>query len=91
MKKIFKYSLTQDNRTHKIPLVQVLSIQIQRGTPEMWCLIDTSAEEKAVTVICCGTGGADCDVQLKDGLQYVSTTQYGDDVRHWFVEVEGQA
>lgn len=88
MKKIFKYPLPQESRKHNIPLIQVLSIQIQRGVPVMWCLVDTDKPKSAVTVFCCGTGGADCDVQWKDGLQYISTTQYGDDVRHWFVDVE---
>lgn len=88
MKKIFKYMLPQDERAHSVPLIMVLSIQIQRGIPAMWCLIDTELPPKKVTAYCCGTGGADCDVQWKDSLQYVSTTQYGDDVRHWFVDVE---
>jgi hypothetical protein len=89
MKKIFKYTLTKEHRTNEIPLVKVLSIQIQRGVPVMWCLVDTEIPMKKVTAIACGTGGADCDVQWKDGLQYISTTQYGDDVRHWFVDIEG--
>jgi hypothetical protein len=88
MKKVFKYPLPKDHRTNKVPLLKVLSIQIQRGVPVMWCLIDTEAPEKKVTTYCCGTGGADCDVQWKDSLQYIDTTQYGDDVRHWFVDIE---
>ncbi len=88
MKKIFKYPLMQEGRKHSIPLIQVLSIQMQRGIPVMWCLIDTDAPKKKVTAYCCGTGGADCDVQWKDSLQYVSTMQYEDSVWHWFVEIE---
>lgn len=88
MKKIFKYPLLQEERSHNIPLIQVLSIQMQRGIPVMWCLIDTKLPLKKVTAYCCGTGGADCDAQWKDSLEYVSTTQYGDSVWHWFVDIE---
>lgn len=94
MRRIFKYELeTTDKQIIKVPFIcgsnkfkdQVLKIEVQNGTPCMWCLVD-QAEEVARTIYIVGTGNPMPKEFTKDN--YVGTYQLfgGSFVGHVFVD-----
>ena len=87
MKVIYKYlvPLTADFRLSLPPLAQVLSVQMQNGSPQMWVLQDAnlanSTQERRFMVI--GTGH-----QIPDNLSsvhHLGTFQMNDGVFVWHV------
>lgn len=84
MEKIFKYPLEwKENQIVKIPVVGVLCIQIQNNTPCLWAVVNEEKEETDVEIVMVGTGH---DVNLVENeMSYISTTQIGGFVWHWFV------
>lgn len=85
MQVIYKYRLAwQPVQIVNLPLKRVLTIQLQEGVLCLWALVDTDAPEQALTIHMAGTGTQDgCDLEK---LTYISTTQYGAFVLHWFYE-----
>ena len=67
-----------------LPLKRVLTVEIQNGVPRLWAVVDTSAPAVKLRVMMTSTG---TDDKLDfDKLRYISTTQYGGYVFHWFYE-----
>ena len=65
MRRIYKYTLeTTDVQRVKIPKLvgaksfkeQVLKIDVQKGNPCVWCLVDVEEEEQEVAIRIVGTG-----------------------------------
>lgn len=85
MQTVYKYRLEwQPVQIVRLPLKQVLTIQLQDGIPCLWALVDTEAPEVSLPIRMAGTGtrdGFDFDT-----LRFISTTQYGAFVLHWFYE-----
>lgn len=85
MQVIYKYKLEfQPIQIVKLPLKRILTIQIQDGTPCLWALVDTEAPEVPMQIRMAGTGTH--DAHDFDKLRFISTTQYGTFVLHWFYE-----
>ena len=85
MQMIYKYKLEfQPIQIVKLPLKRILTIQIQDGTPCLWALVDTEAPEVPMQIRMAGTGTH--DAHDFDKLRFISTTQYGAFVLHWFYE-----
>lgn len=85
MQMIYKYKLEfQPIQIVKLPLKRILTIQIQDGTPCLWALVDTEAPEVPMQIRMAGTGTH--DAHDFDKLRFISTTQYGTFVLHWFYE-----
>ena len=85
MQMIYKYKLEfQPIQIVKLPLKRILTIQTQDGTPCLWALVDTEAPEVPMQIRMAGTGTH--DAHDFDKLRFISTTQYGTFVLHWFYE-----
>lgn len=82
---VYKYRLEWSPvQIVKLPFKRVLTIQIQDGTPCLWALVNTDAPDIPLTVRMTGTGTDDgCDFGR---MEYISTTQFGAFVLHWFYE-----
>lgn len=85
MQLVYKYRLEwHPVQIVKLPLKRVLTVQLQDGKPCLWALVDPATPDISLTVQVVGTGTRDdCDF---DKLRYISTTQYGAFVLHWFIE-----
>lgn len=85
MQVIHKYKLEfRPIQIVKLPLKRVLTVQLQNGTPCLWALVDTDASEIPLTLRMAGTGTHDgCEFEK---MAYISATQYGAFVLHWFYE-----
>ena len=59
MKIIYKYELSvHDEQRFHMPLgYQLLTVQIQRGKPCIWALVDTTFPDVPVDLLTYGTGG----------------------------------
>ena len=67
-----------------LPLKRVLTVEIQNGVPCLWAVVDTNEPAVKLRVMMTSTG---TDDKLDfDKLRYISTTQYGGYVFHWFYE-----
>lgn len=90
MRNIFKYKLEGKVRqVVKAPFVEVLDIQIQNGTPCLWAIVDDQREgifNDSIIVYSFGTGADDVNDYKNSDLKYLSTTQIGNYVLHWFYE-----
>ena len=85
MQTIYKYRLElQPVQIVKLPLKRVLTIQIQDGTPCLWALVNTNEMEIPLAICMAGTGAQDGNDYER--LKYISTTQLGGFVFHWFCE-----
>lgn len=95
MRTIHKYSLeTTDLQSIKIPRLtgakdfmnQFLCIDTQNGCPCLWCLVDTSEQEREVLLRVVGTGNPMSDLFSKE--DYLGTYQLfnGAFVGHVFLE-----
>ena len=85
MQVIYKYKLAwQPVQVVQLPLKRVLTIRLQNGTPCLWALVDTDAPEIPLTLRMAGTGTHDGNDYER--LAYISTTQFGAFVLHWFRE-----
>jgi len=84
MQTIYKYQIHVDDRqTVLMPRgARVLSVDVQRGVPCVWALIDTDSPEENRTFGMCGTGHP-CPY---DASQFVGTFQMhgGDLIFHLF-------
>lgn len=84
MRKIFKYDLkVADTQEVLLPAgAQVLTVQVQSSKHRLWAWVDPDAEPEPFPIHCFGTGN-----DLPTGNQtynYISTTQEGSLVWHWF-------
>ncbi len=80
---IWKYELTPNCTTLDMPHdAQILSVQIQRGYPKLWALVDTNAPEKTRHFRIYGTGD---EIDDSENLKYIGTFQmHGALVWHLF-------
>lgn len=85
MMRIFKYSLTHAAEINIVhgPIVRPLTIDIQRGVPCLWAVVDTSLPDREYEVVCVGTGWEMPEISLGS---YLNTTITADGhlVLHWF-------
>jgi len=87
MKNIYKYKLEASVwQLIEAPFVKMLDIQIQGNTPCLWAIVDDEVPNKKIKVVMVGTGTADVDDQCVADMNYISTTQIGGYVFHWFWE-----
>lgn len=95
MRTIYKYPLnTTDLQTIKVPRLpntnsfkeQFLCIDIQYGLPCLWCMVDTSKEEREIQIRIVGTGNPMPDSCYKEN--YLGSYQLldGQFVGHVFLE-----
>lgn len=56
-KKIYKYNLAiNDEQVIYIPLVKILTVQMQNGSPKLWAIVDENVVEIPVQIYIFGTG-----------------------------------
>ena len=78
MKAILKYPLQNTPGTDQDVVIQgslekILSVQLQRGIPSLWAVVDTdSTESQTLTIRELGTGWKFDNL---DGFEYISTAQ----------------
>jgi len=74
---IYKYQLkTTDRQTISVPIListtnfkkQVLKVDVQKGEPCIWCLVDTERESREVKIRIVGTGHPMPDLYQEDYL-----------------------
>lgn len=86
MRTIYKYPLeVSGTQVIEAPIEKILDIQIQNGRPCLWAVVNTDTPVYHLVVHCFMTGEKDPPV---DKLNYISTTQVGDYVLHWFTSYE---
>ena len=87
MKVIYKYELSEHRMTFSIPAhAEVLCVQVQRGMPCLWMLVDTyygDVGAKDRTFVIEGTGNEFEGHNIK----YIGTVQQGVYVWHVFEEL----
>jgi hypothetical protein len=91
MKNIYKYvlDLTVEQKINA-PIIKILDIQFQDNIPCMWAIVGDNSETDVtrdhISIFCLGTGTKDVDKYMATSLQdkYISTTQIGAYVFHWF-------
>lgn len=94
MRRIYKYQLeTIDIQLINIPRItgeedfksQVLNVDIQNGSPCIWCLVDAEEEQQQIKIRIIGTGNP-MPMLSKD--DYLGTYQLynGEQVFHVFIE-----
>lgn len=88
MSAIWKYELrAEEHFAHLMPKgAEILSVQVQRGVPQMWARVDPTAEKERRHFGVYGTGHRVPDESEGVGLRFVGTFQLhdGDLVFHLF-------
>jgi len=81
MQTIWKYPLAITERASiLVPKgATFLDVQVQRGIPCLWALVDSAAPEEDRTIVIHGTGHL-----VGEGLSYIGTVQAGSLVWHVF-------
>ena len=80
MKKIYKYELTSQNCTLKLPKdAEILTVKLQNATPTLWALVDPEAELENRHICIIGTGW-----EVEDTMKYITTYIDGYFVWHVF-------
>jgi acetyl esterase/lipase len=85
-KTIWKFPLEiTDSQIIIVPAcAEILTIQIQKGIPTLWCMVDpTEQKTDKLIIICHGTGHIFPD---PDELLYISTVQQESFVWHFFTK-----
>lgn len=89
---IFKYPvLLKNNFTLELPKdAKILTVQTQRGTPQLWAMVDSETEKEKRYFRLAGTGYTLGDDYLKI-INYIGTFQMGNGVLvfHLFEIKEG--
>ena len=85
MRKIFKYELTSQDCTLKLPKgAKILTVKLQNTKPTLWALVDPEAELEARHICIVGTGW---DVvhswDVEDNMKYIET--YMEEYYVWHV------
>jgi len=92
MLSIFKYPvLIQDHFTLELPKdAEILTVQTQRGTPQLWAMVDSETEKEKRYFRLTGTGHPLGDDYLRI-INYIGTFQMGNGtlVFHLFEIKEG--
>jgi len=85
MKRIYKYPFEVGSLvTIDMPEgAEILSVQIQAGTPCLWAMVDPAVESQINQFTIIGTGHDIPDIMARN-LEYVSTFQDGKYVWHFF-------
>lgn len=83
MRQIWKYSLSGSSALLEMPAgAQVLCVQMQRGQPMLWALVDTDQPKTERQFVIVGTGHVVDDDD--EAHHYIGTAQYGAFVWHIF-------
>ena len=86
MKTIYKYPIKEIKSQFRIDIskgAKILTVQIQRGMPMIWAIIDTDqgeTEDRIFRII--GTGH-DIDLEDKEFLDYIGTFQMAEGNLVW--------
>lgn len=85
MNVIYKYELhVTDTQTIEIPKsAEMLCVQMQRGNPCLWVLVDPEYIKEKVNIRIFGTGNP---IHESNSLEYIDTFQEGALVFHVFKE-----
>lgn len=86
MKTIYKYSVRRGIFTVDMPReAKLLSVQLQRGVPVVWAIVETTNAPERRILACLETGGF-IDPSVLTSMSYVGTFQMhdGDLVMHLF-------
>ena len=86
--KIWKFEL-EKVRTQLVKMPEkseIMDIQMQKGKPVMWALVDTTTDEIEVKINMYGTGWETYRNISKD--EYLATVQDGELVWHFFMNYE---
>ena len=85
MKRILKYPLQlTGSQSVELPAgAEILSVQEQRGMPQLWALVDPDEPGELVEIVCYGTGQ---EIEAEHPLSFISTEQFnsGQFVFHFF-------
>lgn len=84
MKTIYKYELTSQDASMKLPKgAEILTVQIQDGRPMLWALIDPDnvLEDRVISTV--GTGW-----EVEDNMKYICTYMEGYLVWHVFEMIQ---
>lgn len=80
MKKIYKYPLTSQDCTLKLPKeAEILTVKLQNETPTLWALVDPTSELEERHICIVGTGW-----DVEDSMKYITTYIDGYFVWHIF-------
>lgn len=77
MKTVFKYPVNISGQVQAFSMpegAQLLSLQLQRGRPTLWALVDPAAPMGMRRFVFVGTG----DNAVGAGMEYVETLQFND-------------
>ncbi len=87
---IWKFPLViTDSQTIEIPeSAQILSCQLQHGTPCMWAIVNPDAMKERRTVFIFGTGNEFQDRPLRKPLVFIDTIQMAGGSLVWHVFME---
>ena len=85
-KVIYKYPLDEvDRQTISMPKgAEILSLQVQNGTPCIWALVNKGADMEDRTFVMIGTGHPIMD-ELYSGAEYIGTAIVFNDTLVWHV------
>ena len=87
MRRVYKYKLdVRDEQCIVIPgLIQALHVNVQFGSPCLWCLVDDTEPRQLYRVLTHGTGHGATDTK---GAKYVGTYMLCDSsfVGHVFIK-----
>lgn len=87
MTDIYKYPLKVTSVQEIVaPIGKILDIQIQNGVPCLWAIVSDLMEPCVTKIYAAGTGTRDVSANELSLKQYISTTQTGGLVLHWFYE-----
>ena len=77
IKKVFKYNVMVADSFHlEIPIgAEILTVQVQRGVPQIWALVDPSLQNEVRTFRLSGTGHPVDVSDYRDDLKYIGTFQ----------------
>lgn len=83
MSRILKWSLAvTDEQVIQMPAgAKLLSVQMQRGVPQLWAMVDPDAPREARTIVVVGTGNP---IHSKLGA-FIGTVQMMDGALVWHV------
>ena len=84
MKTIYKYELTSQDASMKLPKgAEILTVQIQDGRPMLWALVDPDnvLEDRVISTV--GTGW-----EVEDNMKYICTYMEGYLVWHVFEMIQ---
>lgn len=84
MQKIYKYPISMgESQILNLPLINVLTVQMQNGIPCLWAIIDETRPPRSIEILCLCTGYSLGPSILSNAI-YISTIQTSGLVFHYF-------